>query len=156
MGFAMAAAFLSVLCFASLLPSRIVVIAQGRVGTHGAHQRTHQLIFALEGNEEDPKRGGGPSPANGKDGQPDKPKVGLLAGLLGGLPWWFPLAIGWVLAPNLGLNGGGDNSLPTTVVPEDIFSPPTVRQERQILREERSVFQDRQENIKLEQELYGK
>ena len=60
--------------------------------------------------------------------------------ILSGLPWWFPLAIGWFLAP----------ALPTSPL-NDIFSTPTPQQERQILREERSMFSDQLEN-----ELYGK
>jgi hypothetical protein len=145
------AACLSVLCLASLLPSHHVA---HRVDILGAQRRTPRLILANEGRPEDER---GP-PAKGEDGKVPEPKGGLLAGLLGGLPWWFPLAIGWLIAPNFGLDGGagGDGPVPTTVVPEDIFSPPTVRQERQILREERSVFQDREENIRLEQELYGR
>lgn len=63
-----------------------------------------------------------------------------IGGILSGLPWWFPLAIGWFLAPNLGVQ-----------LPEDIFRAPTAAQERQILRDERSMFSD-----ELERELYGK
>lgn len=62
--------------------------------------------------------------------------------LLSGLPWWAPLAIGWLLAPNV---------LPPDMLPDDIFAAPTAREERQLLREERAIVSD-----SVERELYGR
>ena len=63
-----------------------------------------------------------------------------ISSLLQGLPWWFPLAVGWILAP----------ALPESPLAQmDIFTAPTAQQERQILREERALVSDR-----IEAELY--
>jgi len=79
-----------------------------------------------------------PTGANNDEPQP----VGF-GGLLGGLPWWFPIAIGWFLAPQL----FGTPS----AIPDNIFSPPSEQQERQMLREERSLV-----SPNVQRELYGR
>ena len=62
-------------------------------------------------------------------------------GILAGLPWWFPFALGWLLAP----------SLPQSPLADlDIFSAPTTQQEKQILRDERSIISQG-----VQDELYG-
>lgn len=70
-------------------------------------------------------------------------RPGGIGGVLSGLPVWFPFAIGWFLAPQMGVE------MPS--MPSDIFAAPTAQQERQILREERSIVSDR-----VERELYGR
>lgn len=63
-------------------------------------------------------------------------------GILAGLPWWFPFALGWLLAP----------SLPQSPLADlDIFSAPTTQQEKQILRDERSIISQG-----VQDELYGR
>ena len=60
--------------------------------------------------------------------------------ILSGLPWWFPLAVGWLLAPQVMPEGTMDN----------IFAAPTARESRNMLRDERALASDR-----VEKELYG-
>ena len=72
-----------------------------------------------------------------KDAQPKGPGA-----ILAGLPWWFPIAIGWALAPQFGVQ--------PPALPDNIFAAPTARQERQILKDEASMFS--QEVV---QDLYG-
>ena len=63
--------------------------------------------------------------------------------ILGGLPWWAPIALGWILAPQLGLG--------TPTLPDNIFAPPTEQQQRQMLREERSLV-----SPNIQSQLYGR
>ena len=63
--------------------------------------------------------------------------------ILGGLPWWTPIALGWILAPQLGFG--------TPTLPDNIFAPPTEQQQRQMLREERSLV-----SPDIQKELYGR
>ena len=63
-------------------------------------------------------------------------------GILAGLPWWFPLALGWLLAPGLPQSPLADI---------DIFKAPTAQQERQILREERAIISEQ-----VKDDLYGR
>ena len=78
---------------------------------------------------------------NSGDEQQDMRAKGPLA-LLSGLPWWFPVAIGWLLAPQV---------VPEGMLPDDIFAAPTAQQERTMLRDERSLASDM-----VERELYGR
>ena len=115
------------------------------IAGHAAHKRTH--LAAVR------RRSSLISCKDPADDERDDEKRLLPKGpgdILASLPWWFPIALGWILAPDIfGLGGQTPPSLP-----DDIFSGSeglTAREERQLLREEASMFSE--ETVK---DLYGK
>mgnify|MGYP001189255596 CR=1 FL=1 len=115
----------------------------GTLATAFRASARHSLrVHATAGPPEDEKRDPTvdiPEGASLKDMPPKGPGA-----ILSGLPWWFPLAIGWFLAP----------AVPASPL-QDIFAAPTAQQEKQLLREERAVIADPVREKALERELYG-